>query len=226
MPFPIEGWKKVYLIYGSIFFGLGLLGFFFNNGLGLPRLARLALVNVSRELADLGLIPSEASREVTVSNPGFRGVVFIDTTGKGRYVGLKEQILNRIKARTDVISYPVAEREWYKAPQSEGLLTNGRLLVGLDLEADREGLERPSIVFSLSKEMTAEFLNRIISHQPELPLFKLELIWRGQTCVYRFSFKGSENDPGHLMKGLEILLDLWETGGRNLQRGNYRETFW
>lgn len=221
----ISGWKKVYLFYGVLCFSLGLLGFFFNNGLRLPRLARLALMNVSRELSALGLVPSETSREVTVSNPRFHSIIYVDGIGNSRYAGLKEGIRYRLQARSYVISYPVSEREWYKTPRFEGLLSNGRFLVGLDLETGGEGMEGPSILFSLERLMTVEFINRLINCQPEIPLFKLELISRGQTYLYRFGFEDPHSSSGHLMKVIDILLDLWETGGPNLQRGNYRETF-
>ncbi|MGE5606768.1 MAG: hypothetical protein ACM3YE_13895 [Bacteroidota bacterium] len=228
MPFQIGDWKKVYLFFGIICFSLGLLGFFLDNRLSLTRIAQLALTNVSRELADLGLIPSGESREVMVFNPRLRSIVLVcpESSGKSLYVAIKERIINRMGAQTQIISYPDSEREWFKSPQSGWLLNNERLLIGLDLGAGREGLTGPSILFSLSKSMTAEFINRLLNHRPELPLFKLELIAKGQTFLYKFSFGESDSSSGNLLKVIDILLDLWETGGRNLRRGNYRETFW
>ncbi len=228
MQIQINGWKKVYFFYGIVFFGLGVLGFFFNNRLSLSRLAQLAFANVSQELSDLGLIPFGESRAVTVFNPRLRSIVLVypENTGGSLYDGLKERILYREGARTEVISYPVSEREWFKSPQSRWLLNNDRFVIGVNPDSDWNSLKEASILFSLSKPMTAEFVNRLINYQPEIPLFKLELISRGQTFLYSFSLEESQSTSVHLMKVMDILLDLWETGGHSLQRGNYRETLW
>ena len=226
MHIQISGWKKVYFFYGLIFFGLGLIGFFFNNRLSLSRVAQLALVNLSKELSDLGLLASGESREVTVFNLRSRSIVIIypDSIGDSQSNGLKERILYRMGAGTQVVSYRVSERDWFKSPQSEWLLSDDRFVIGLDPNAVLEGLEGPSILFSLSKPMAVEFVNRLLNHQPEFPLFKLELIWRGQTFLYGLSF-GKSGGFSSCLKATDILLDLWETGGRNLLWGNYRETF-
>ena len=228
MPFQIGEWKKVYLFFGIICFSLGLLGFFSNNRFSLAGIAQLALVNFSRELADLGLIPAEASREVMVFKPNWRSVVLVcpESTGEVRYDAIKERIISRTGAQTQIIGYPDAEREWFKSPQSGWLLSNERFLIGLDPDAGQEGVKGPSILFSLAKPMAAEFINRLLNHRPELPLFQLELVAKGQTFLYRFSFGESGNTIGDLLPVIDILLDLWEIGGRNLRRGNYRETFW
>lgn len=227
MPFQIGEWKKVYLFFGIICFSMGLLGFCFNNRLSLASIAQLALVNVSRELAGLGLIPSEA-REVMVFKPSLRSIVFVcpESTGEGRYDAIKERIINRTGAQTQIVGYPDAEREWFKSPQSGRLLSNERFLIGLDPKAEQEGFKGPSILFSLSKPMTAEFINRLLNHRPELPLFQLELVAKGQTFLYRFSFGEPGNSSGDLLQVIDILLDLWGIGDSNLRRGNYRETFW
>lgn len=228
MPFQIGEWKKVYLFFGIICFSLGLLGFCFNNRLSLASIAQLVMGNVSRELADLGLIPDEASREAMVFKPNWRSVVLVcpESTREVRYDAIKERIINRTGAQTQIISYPDAEREWFKSPQFERLLSNERFLIGLAPDAGQESLEGPSILFSLAKPMAAEFINRLLNHRPELPLFRLELVAKGQTFLYRFSFGEPGDSSGDLLQVIDILLELWELGGSNLQRGNYRETFW
>lgn len=225
MPFQIGDWKKVYLFFGIICFSLGLLGFVFNNRSSLVSLARLALVNVSRELSDLRLIPFEAW-EVMVFKPSGRSLVLVwpESTGEGRYDAIKKRIINRTGTQTQVIDYPDGDREWFKSPQSGWLLSNERFLIGLD--PGQEGLEGPSILFSLAKPMAAEFINRLLNQRSELPLFQLELVAKGQTFLYRFSFGESDDSSFDLLQVIDILLDLWEIGGRNLRRGNYRETFW
>ena len=228
MQIQIGGWKKIYLYYGLIFFGLGLLGFSLNNRVNLSQLVKGALFCVSQELSGLGLIPSGAIQEVSVSHSGLLPVVFIypNRTGDPQYETLRGQILAKLEERNSVIGYSVPMPEWYRSPQVKPLLSNGRFLVGLTFSANEASFEVPSIIFSIPKPMTAEFLNCIINQETDFPLFKLELLTRGQNCLYRLSFGKSRLSSEHFLKVLDILLDLWERAGLSGRRGNYLETFW
>lgn len=221
------GWKKVYVYYGIIFFGLGLIGFLFNSRLRFPELAQLTFDNFSSELADIGLIRSRESREVTISNPRLP-IVFVSfiNNGNGKYEALDEQMKLRIEERVPVIRYLVSEKEWARSNQTITLLRKYRFLMGLDHNESHENSDRVSIVFTVPKLIAAEFFNRLINQRPELPLFKLELISRQQSFLYRLSFGEATFSSGHLMKVIDILLDLWETSEHSLQRGNFGETFW
>lgn len=222
------GWKKLYLFYGIIFFSLGLLGFLFNSRVSLSQLAQGALVGVARELAGLGLIPSGTTQEVSVSHSGLVPVVFICPTGTGdpRYEILREQILAKIEEKNPVIEYSASMPQWYRLPQIRSFLSKGQFLVGLTLDTNQSSYKAPAIIFSISKPMTIQFLNQITNLQTDFPLFKLELIARGQNYLYGFSFDEPSLSARHLLKVIDILLDLWKTEGPNGRWGNYLETFW
>lgn len=224
----MDGWKKVYWYYGIIFFGLGLLGFLFNNRVSLPQLAQLTLTHVSRELTDLGLIPPGVSREATVSHPGATQILFVTPyhSMDSQSEGLKEQIYNWLAEKTHLVRYPVAGPEWYKSPQTEELLIEGRFLIGMEPIVNGKGFVVPGILFSVSDFMAAEFFKGLINQRPDFPLFKLELIAKGENHLYRLSFGEPGFSSGHLITVLDSLLKLWKTAGSNQQRRNYRETIW
>lgn len=228
MQIQMSGWKKIYFFYGIIFFAIGLLSLLFNSQFSLPKLAQLTLDNFSRELADLGLMNSGESREVIALNPVSRPMVLMcfDRSGDPNYQALNEQIQFRIEERFQIIPFPVSQGEWFKSPQTRMLLNDGRFLIGLELGANREGPEGPGVIFSLSKTMAAELFNRLVNQQPELPLFGLELIFREQNSLYRLRLREAPFSSEHLLKVTDLLLDLWETADRNLQRGNFRDKFW
>lgn len=228
MQIQMGGWKKVYFYYGVIFFGLGLLGFLFNSRLSLPELAQYLLDDFSRELAEVGLIRSRESREVTVTSPRLSVValVCLDNNGNSKDEAINDQIQFRLEERVRVIRYVVSEKEWLESPQTRSLLRKYRFLIGLDLSENRKDSERLSIVFTIPKSMVTEFFDRLINQRPELALFKLELISGQQNSLYRLSFMESAFSSRQLLKVIDDLLDIWETAEHNLQRGNFGETLW
>ncbi len=227
MQIQMSGWKKIYFFYGIIFFVIGLLGFLFNSQFSVTKLTQLPLDYFSRELADLGLMPSGESREVTISNHVSTPIVLLclNSNVDHKYQVLNEQIQFKIEERFQMVRYPVSGGEWFQSPQTRMLLNDDRFLIGLDLSASRDGLEGPSVIFSLSQGMAVKFFHRLVNQKPEFPLFGLELLSREQNLLYRLSFREALT-PDHLLKVTDILLDLWQTADRNLQRGNYRDTFW
>lgn len=228
MQIQMGGWKKVYFYYGVIFFGLGLLGLLFNSRFSLPELAQYLFDDFSKELAEVGLIRSRESREVTVASPRSLVValVCLDNNGNSKNEAINEQIKFRLEERVRVIRYVVSEKEWLESLQTRSLLRQYRFLIGLDLSENRKNADRLSVVFTIPKSMAVEFFDRLINQRPELDSFKLELISGQQNALYRLSFIDSAFSFRQLLKVIDILLDIWETAEDNLQRGNFGETLW
>lgn len=225
MQIQMGGWKKVYFYYGIVFFGLGLFGFLINNRLEFTKITRVTFDDFFTELADIGLTGNRESREVTALNPGTApiGFVCLDNDGKSRYGIINEQLQRRMEGRIRFRRIEVSDKEWFNTGQVDWSLNNHRFLIGLDLSENREDLERTGIVFTVPKAMAAEFVNRVLNRLSEIPSFKLELISREPFFLYRFNIGESILSSGHLMKVIDILLDLWES---SLRRGNFGETLW
>lgn len=224
MQIQMSGWKKLYLFYGIVFFGLGLLGFLLTNRIKLREIGGGAFADFFQELAEVGLAPRRASREVTVSNLGTMPIYVVcqDSNEARIFEGIAEQIQRRPEERVQVHRVQAAGKEWFKTKQINRLLSEYRFIIGLD-EGEKEGdLKKSGIVFSIPETMTAEFLDRLLNRRPEIASFKLDLISREPTPLYRLDLGKSMISSGLLMEVIDMLLDLWVSSASGLKSAPLR----
>lgn len=219
MRIQINGWKKIYLFYGVIFFGMGLFGFVFNSRLTVSELARFFLDDLSEELAEVGLIHSRESREVPVINPRVSPVVLFSRVDNGEpgYRALVNQIYNRMAKKARVAHYQVSGEEWLRSPHISSLINKNRLLIGVE-NAGALSPDQLNIVFTVPKKTAVDFFERLVNQKPELPLFQLRQIDSRLKSLYGLSFVNPSVSLTHWMRVIDALLETWKS--TNNQGGN------
>lgn len=219
MQIQVNGWKKIYLFYGVIFFAMGLFGFVFNSRLIISELARFIFNDLSGELAEVGLIHSHDSREVAVINPRMSPVVLFSRIDNGdpEYRTLVNQIYNRTAKKTKVVHYQVSGEEWLKSPHIISLINENRLLIGVEYSGALS-TDQLNIVFTVPKKTAVEFFERLVNQKPELPLFQLRQIDSRLNSLYGLNFADPSVSLIHWMRVIDALLENWKT--MNDQGGN------
>lgn len=213
MRFQIGVWKKVYLFYGVVFFGIGLFGFLFNSRSDLSGLTRNFLDGFSEELAEVGLVRTSESRVVNGINRKTPTVVLNSWTANGgsQYESMVEEIKARMGERARVIHYSAPGRDWLKSFQVRSLISKEQPFIGLERIESPETADRLGMVFTATKWSASRIFNQLISQNPELPLFKLEQIFSQDISLYRLSFTESTVFTEHWIKVAAIILDELES---------------
>ncbi len=213
MQIQLNGWNKVYIFYGAIFFGLGLFGFL-GSRFDLSKLTRFIVNDFSSGLAEVGLIKSQESREVIVK-PSRLPVVLTSFVADREihYLNLVEQIKGRIQGKAWVVHYSVPSQDWLKSNQIISLINEQQFLIGLDKETGLEDSVGFSIVFTIPKTSAAILFKNLVNYRPELPLFQLVQISSRDNSLYRLNFIKPPVSSAHWMAVVDVILETWKTIG-------------
>lgn len=219
MQIQINGWQKIYLFYGVIFFGMGLFGFVCNSRLTFFQLAQFLLDDLSEELAEVGLLHSPESREVTIINPQMSPVVLFSRVdiGEPGYRAMVNLIYNKMAKKAKIVHYQVSGAEWPRSPYVRSLINENRLLIGVE-NFGALSPDQLNIVFTVPKMKAVEFFERLENQKPELPLFQLRQIDSQLKSLYGLSFVNSSVSLTHWMRVIDALLETWKP--MNDQEGN------
>lgn len=211
MQIQINGWKKIYLFYGVIFFGMGLFGFVSNSRLTFFQLARFFLDDLSEELAEVGLLHSRESREVAVINPQMSPVVLFSRIDNGEpgYRAMVNQIYNRMAKKAKIVHYQVSGEEWLKSPYIKSLINENRLFIGVE-NFSALSPDQLNIVFTVPKMTAVKFFERLENQKPELPLFQLRQIDSQHKSFYGLNFVNPPVSLTHWMRVIDALLETWK----------------